>query len=81
MEEMCKAREKAIAMQIIQGACRKRYSALKKNLAVDFGLKVDKYLVTVDEAVNALNVQEMNLPSHFQEREVAQWLLVCPRWK
>mmetsp|Transcript_2846 Transcript_2846/g.5333 ORF Transcript_2846/g.5333 Transcript_2846/m.5333 type:complete len:134 (+) Transcript_2846:937-1338(+) len=65
--EIKKLREKAIAMQIIRGSCRKRYSTLRKNLAVDFGLKIDKYPVTIDEAVNALNVQEANLPAHMRK--------------
>lgn len=62
-----KAREKAIAGQVIRGACKQRYSILRKNLAIDFGLKVDKYPDTIDEAINALNVQEANLPSHLKK--------------
>jgi hypothetical protein len=40
---------------------------LKKNLAIDFGLKVDKYPEMVDDTVNALNAQEANLPSHLKK--------------
>eukprot|EP00557_Chaetoceros_sp_GSL56_P009876 CAMPEP_0176482364 /NCGR_PEP_ID=MMETSP0200_2-20121128/3334_1 /TAXON_ID=947934 /ORGANISM="Chaetoceros sp., Strain GSL56" /LENGTH=389 /DNA_ID=CAMNT_0017878671 /DNA_START=187 /DNA_END=1356 /DNA_ORIENTATION=+ len=60
-------REKAIAMQIIRGACRKRYSSLRRNLATDFGLKTNKYPETIDDAVNALNVAEKQLSLPFKK--------------
>jgi hypothetical protein len=59
--------EKAIAMLIIRGACSKRFSGLKKNLATDYGLKVDKYPDTIDGAINALNVAEGHLPFHLKK--------------
>mmetsp|Transcript_14525 Transcript_14525/g.27333 ORF Transcript_14525/g.27333 Transcript_14525/m.27333 type:complete len:382 (-) Transcript_14525:219-1364(-) len=61
-------REKAIALQIIRGACKKRYSNLKKNLATDYGLKIDKYPSTIDGAVNALNVAESQIPPHIKKQ-------------
>jgi len=61
-------REKAIAMQIIRGACKRRYSGLKKNLATDYGLKIDKYPTTIDGAVNALNVAESQLPTFIKKQ-------------
>mmetsp|Transcript_14501 Transcript_14501/g.27283 ORF Transcript_14501/g.27283 Transcript_14501/m.27283 type:complete len:394 (+) Transcript_14501:52-1233(+) len=61
-------REKAIALQIIRGACKKRYSSLKKNLATDYGLKIDKYPSTIDGAVNALNVAESQLPPFLKKQ-------------
>ena len=66
-EMIRKSRDKAIAIQLLRGACKKRYTYLRKNLAVDYGLKVDKYPNTIDEAINALNVQETNLPAHLQK--------------
>lgn len=66
-EAVRKFREKAIAMQIIRGSCKKRYSGLRKNLATDFGLKINKYPETIDDAVNALNVAEGQLPHHFRK--------------
>lgn len=62
-KEIKEIREKAIAMQIIRGACKKRYSQLKMDLANDYGLKIDKYPDTVEEATSALNVHEGNLPN------------------
>eukprot|EP00557_Chaetoceros_sp_GSL56_P003666 CAMPEP_0176493026 /NCGR_PEP_ID=MMETSP0200_2-20121128/9337_1 /TAXON_ID=947934 /ORGANISM="Chaetoceros sp., Strain GSL56" /LENGTH=381 /DNA_ID=CAMNT_0017890677 /DNA_START=1878 /DNA_END=3023 /DNA_ORIENTATION=- len=61
-------REKAIALQIIRGACKKRYSGLRKNLATDYGLKIDKYPSTIDGAVNALNVAESQLPPYIKKQ-------------
>jgi len=60
-------REKAIAMQIIRGACVRRYSSLRKNLATDYGLKLNKYPETIDGAVNALNVAESQLPPYIKK--------------
>lgn len=54
-------------MQLIRGVCAKRYSVLKKNLATDYGLKIDKYPDTIDSAINDLNVHEANLPAHFKK--------------
>jgi hypothetical protein len=59
-------REKAIAMQIIQGACKKRYSQLKLNLSNDYSLKTNKYPDTVEEATSALNVHESNLQARLK---------------
>jgi hypothetical protein len=60
-KEIKAIREKAIAMQIIRGACKKRYSQLKLNLSNDYSLKINKYPDTVEEATSALNVHENNL--------------------
>ena len=53
-------------MQIIWGACQKHYAGVKKNLAIDFGLGIDKYPHTIDGAVNNLNVAESQL--HFLKK-------------
>lgn len=66
-EEVRNFRNKAIAMQIIRGACKKRFSRLRYNLATDYGLRVDKYPNTIDDAVNALNVAESQLPLYMKK--------------
>lgn len=66
--EIRKIREKAIAILILKNADKRRYSGLKKNLATDYGLKVDKYPDTIDGAINALNVHESHLaPAHLRK--------------
>lgn len=59
-------REKAIAMQIIEGACSKRYSTFKRTLTLHYGVENNLYPETVDKAINALNVAESELPNHFR---------------
>lgn len=68
-------RERTIAMQIIRGACKRRYSSLRKNLATDFGLKIDKYPDTIDGAVNALNVAESQLPTFIKKNKTPAYQL------
>jgi AAA ATPase containing von Willebrand factor type A (vWA) domain len=60
-------REKAIAMQIIEGACTKRYSAFKRTLSLHYGVENDLYPETVDKAINALNVAESELPNRYKK--------------
>jgi hypothetical protein len=59
-------REKAIAMQIIEGSCSKRYSAFKRTLSLHYGVNNNLYPETVDKAINALNVAESDLPNRFR---------------
>jgi hypothetical protein len=66
-EELKSSCEKAIAMQIIRGACKRRYSGLRKNLATDYGLKIDKYPSTIDDTVNMLNVAKGHLPMYIKK--------------
>lgn len=66
-EQIRMFREKTIAMQIIRGACPKRYSSLRKNLATDFGLRTNKYPKTINDVVNALNVAEKQLSPPYQK--------------
>lgn len=61
------AREKAVATQIIAGADKKRYASLRRTLATMFGLKDNKYPVTIDGAINALNIHERQLPPHIKK--------------
>jgi AAA ATPase containing von Willebrand factor type A (vWA) domain len=66
-KEMCaRARERNIAMQIIRGACQKRYGTLRESLATLYGLEMDPYPDTIDKAMNSLNIAENQ--SHSQGR-------------
>lgn len=60
-------REKAVAMQIIEGACSKRYSAFKRTLTLHYGVDNNLYPETIDKAINALNVAESELPNHYRK--------------
>jgi Zinc knuckle. len=58
-KDMCaKARERNIAMQIIRGACQKRYGNLRESLATLYGLEMNPYPDTIDKAMNSLNIAE-----------------------
>lgn len=56
-------RDRAVATLIIRGACNRRYASLRKHLMTEYGLKTNKYPVTVDDAMMALNNAESQLPS------------------
>jgi Zinc knuckle. len=59
--------EKAIAMQIIEGACSRRYSAFKRTLSLNYGVDNDLYPETVDKAINTLNIAESKLPNRYKK--------------